>query len=655
MALAVGVDVLFPEFDRASPGVVADSLTGIDEDTRSTLKRLPDNDRIFAEALGRARAVLGVATRTWEEAEAPEPPPAKAKFAKLGGDPLPRLFAVPGLTRNLEVLENAASGMGMLSYMPDPDGVVRRLPLVMRYGETIYPGLAVEMLRVATGGKTILIKSDEIGITSVVAGGITIPTDEHGRAWVAFVPRGRDRYVSAKDVLEGTVPPQRIARHLVLIGTSAVGLLDVKPTPIERAMPGVEIHAQLLETIFVRSPYGRPGDATIIEVFLLIGVCVLMAIVIPRVGAAWGLALVTIVVAGLFGTAWFLYDLQGVLLGVVIPAGAGFILYCDITYWNYLRKEAQQRQVRDAFSHYMSADLVNQLASSPDKLKLGGEVKDLTVMFCDLRNFTAISEKFAHDPQTLTGILNRYFTAMTDRITECSGTIDKYIGDAIIAFWNAPIDDPEHVRHACQAALEMLDGVGKLDAKLRADAAAAGRRHFPLKIGIGLNSGECLVGNMGSDHRLNYSVIGDACNLASRFEEQTKNYGVTIIIGENTRAAIEDFATLELDLIRVKGKKEVTRIFGLFGTAEMGSSAKFANLRERHQRMLSAYREREWQSAREHIAEIRRIDGNPERLYDLFSRQLDEFEIRPPLAGTRPTERPKNNVIKSLALGCPWD
>ncbi len=629
-ALVVGLDILFAEPDRASPGIVADSSRGVDEDVLDALKRLPDNDQAFAETLGVGPIVLGVATKTWDEIESGRPPVTKANFAMKGGDPRSWMFAVPGLTRPLPRLEAATRGLAMLSLKPDPDGIVRRVPMVMRYGETLYPSLAVEMLRVATGQPTILIKSGKIGIESVVAGGAEIPTDEHGRTWVAYAPSNRDRYVSALDVLNGTVPRDGLTNKLVLVGTSAVGLLDIKQTPISGAMPGVEVHAQLLETILAQAHLSRPADARLIDILLIIGVCIGMAIVNPLLGAIGGLILQITLMAGLLGSSWYLYTTDGTLLGVVYPVTVGFIVYCVITYWNYLRKEAQQRQVRDAFSHYMSAELVDQLAANPEKMQLGGEVKDLTVMFCDIRNFTAMSEKFATDPKRLTAILNSYFNAMTDRITECRGTIDKYIGDAIMAFWNAPLDDPDHVRHACEAALELLDGLSKLDRKLSAAAEAEGRPHTPISIGIGLNSGDCLVGNMGSAHRFNYSVIGDPCNLASRLEGQTKTYGVIIVIGENTQVRVQDFATLELDLIRVQGKKEAARIFALLGNPSIAKSSNFSALNKIHQKMLEAYRGQDWDTALAHIEDCRKLDGALERLYDLYRSRVNEYRIHPP-------------------------
>ena len=629
-ALVVGLDILFAEPDRTSPGIVADSLRGVDDGIRDVLRGLPDNDQAFAEVLSAGPVVLGVATKTWDEGESERPPVTKANILMKGGDPRPWLFEVPGLTRPLPRLEAAARGLAMLSFKPDPDGIVRRVPLLMRFGETVYPALAIEMLRVFMQAPLIVVRSGEIGVESVRIADFEIPTDEHGRTWVAFAPRNRDRYVSAKEVLEGSVPPERLANKLVLVGTSAVGLLDIKQTPISGAMPGVEVHAQLLETIGTEAYLSRPADAWFVDILLIIGVCIGMAIVNPLLGAIGGLVLQVTLMAGLLGSSWYLYTTNGTLLGVVYPVTVGFIVYCVITYWNYLRKEAQQRQVRDAFSHYMSTELVDQLAANPEKMQLGGEVKDLTVMFCDMRNFTAMSEKLAADPKRLTAILNRYFNAMTDRITECRGTIDKYIGDAIMAFWNAPLDDPDHVRHACEGALELLDGLNKLDRKLRAAAEAEGHPHTPINIGIGLNSGDCLVGNMGSAQRFNYSVIGDPCNLASRLEGQTKTYGVIIVIGENTQARVPDFATLELDLIRVQGKKEAARVFALLGNPSVAESSEFRALHQSHEKMLEAYRSQDWDTALTHIEDCRKLDGNLERLYDLYRYRVNEYRVHSP-------------------------
>jgi adenylate cyclase len=298
----------------------------------------------------------------------------------------------------------------------------------------------------------------------------------------------------------------------------------------------------------------------------------------------------------------------------------------------YLRSESERRHVRHAFAHYLSPVLVEQLAKNPDQLKLGGEIKPMSILFSDIRGFARISEVFKDDPAGLTHIVNRYFTAMTDRILASGGTIDKYMGDAVMAFWNAPLDDDDHARHMCHAALDMLDGLEKLNRKLSDDAEEQGKPFVDIDIGIGLNTGRCIVGNMGSDQRFMYSVIGDDVNLASRLEAQCRTYGVTIIVSGNTYEMADDLAVLELDLIRVKGKALASRIYALIGLPQLTRDEAFQKLRGHHSRMLAAYREQRWREAREQIIRCRVAGARHglNALYDLYEQRVAEFEATPP-------------------------
>jgi adenylate cyclase len=305
-----------------------------------------------------------------------------------------------------------------------------------------------------------------------------------------------------------------------------------------------------------------------------------------------------------------------------------------LTYSNYAREEAERRQVRDAFSRYMSPALVERLAEDPSRLKLGGEMRDMTLLFCDVRGFTTISEQFSSDPEGLTKLINRFLTPMTNVILERKGTIDKYMGDCIMAFWNAPLDDDLHSANACRSALAMIDCMKQVNVELKAEADEKGMRYFPLNVGIGLNSGNVCVGNMGSDQRFDYSVLGDSVNLASRLEGQSKTYGVTIVIGESTRNEAPDYAAIELDLIKVKGKTLPVRIFTLLGDSEVSASAAFQTLAARHQQMLDCYRGQDWASAQQALDDCRvlaqEMGATLDGLYDLYQERLDTYRETPP-------------------------
>ncbi len=665
-AAVVGLDVVFPEPDRTSPDLIVELYKGLDPVARDALLALPSNDVAFAASFRALPVVLGQSTTPYASPHNEGRPPAtKATYAwksvrPIGDGPvdgLRFLLPNPGTTRNLPVLEEAAAGIAVFNVDAEVDSIVRNVPLIFR-GEkdVLYPTLAVEMLRVATGQKTVGVKWDPgIGIVSVLFKGLEIPTDEKGRVWLYFTPWTAERkkavYIPAKDVLDGTVGPERLKGRFVLLGTSAVGLLDIKSTPLDPFVPGVDIHAQLLESVLLytqqlyqagqaetqdqpyefQSPFlRRPNDTIGAELVTLVVVGVVLMIAVPLIGAAWSLLVVAGAIGAELGGAWYFFSQHGLLYDMVYPAITSFVLYTVLTYINYVREQSQKRQVRHAFGQYLSPALVERLAAHPEQLRLGGERKDMTIMFSDIRGFTSISEGFKTDPQGLVRLINRYLTPMTDLITSKDGTIDKYMGDAIMAFWNAPIDDPDHVRHACDAALAMQAKTLELNQVLKAEAEAEGRAYVPIKIGVGVNSGEVFVGNMGSDQRFDYSVIGDDVNLASRLEGQTKTYGVGIVVGENARQRADGYALLELDLIQVKGKKEAVRVFTLLGDEGFGSSAEFQELTRRHGEMLDVYRRQDWAAARAIVADCRALNGGLKFLYDLYDERIAYYEQNPP-------------------------
>ncbi|MBL27536.1 MAG: adenylate/guanylate cyclase domain-containing protein [Rhodospirillaceae bacterium] len=640
----VGFDIVFPEYDRMSPTLVADSLAGIPDDMADKLRALPRNEAAFAEAMKKVRVVLGQGTLP-RPSEDREEKAVKASFAFKGVNPTDYLNRFPGVVRNVPELEENAAGLGMFSLTPEIDGVVRRVTTLLRVDEQIYPALTVEMLRVAAGQSTLLVKSDPTGVESIVIPKLTeIPLDRTGRVWVHFAPHDRARYVSAKDVLDGTLPKNRLAGHFAIIGTSAVGLLDIRATPISDVLPGVEVHAQLLEDILTQAftqmkagaksltyhPLTEPKFAKGVEMSIVIVVGLLMVLLVPLLGATYTLIFAVAVIAAMIGGSWYAYEDKRMLIDPIYPALSAMLLYMTLTYMNYVREEAQRRQVRGAFSRYMSPALVERLAEDPSQLKLGGEMKDMTLLFCDIRGFTTISEQF--DPEGLTRFINRFLTPMTDVILQRQGTIDKYMGDCIMAFWNAPLNDGQHAAHGCESALVMLDACKDLNEVVKAEAEAEGRKHVPVKIGIGLNTGNVCVGNMGSDQRFDYSVLGDDVNLASRLEGQSKTYGVLIVIGEGTQREAPEFATIELDLIRVKGKTKPVRIFALLGNPEVANSTEFQTFKAVHEEMLAAYRAQRWLDARRKLTEARTLCApwEIEGLYDLFEERIDAFEEASP-------------------------
>jgi adenylate cyclase len=335
----------------------------------------------------------------------------------------------------------------------------------------------------------------------------------------------------------------------------------------------------------------------------------------------------------LIGTSWFFYLHDRLLIDFTYPLLSTTAIYLTLIFFSFVREQAQRRQIRSAFGQYLSPALVEQLAQSPEKLVLGGEEREMTIMFSDVRGFTTISESYKRDPQGLTKLMNRFLTPLTNAILARKGTIDKYMGDAIMAFWNAPIDDKQHQLNACEAAVDMLEKIDELNKVRELEAKQGGHIYIPLNVGVGLNTGTCVVGNMGSDLRFDYSVLGDSVNLASRLEGQSKEYGFPIIVGSNTALAVKDkFAILELDFIMVKGKKEPEVIYAIAGREDVALSGRFQRLRNLTIEMLACYRSRDWDGALAAIERGRRTDDARALalLYNLYEARIRGYQKDPP-------------------------
>ena len=639
-ASVVAFDAVFAEPDRTSPVRALEGLSGLSLSSklRREIEQLPDHDDVLAQAFAGGSVVTGFVFTNDAGGRAPK---AKVGFS-YGGNPFAHLLERRGTVVNLPVLEEAAAGNGSFTVDPDDDGLHRRVPLLFARDGTLYPSLAAEAVRVATGGKAYAVKTagasgetsfgGSTGITQLRIGKqVSIPTNALGEIWVWYTQRVPERYVPAWKILDGTADRATLDGHIVLIGTTAAGLRDIRATPLDPVAPGVMVHAQIIEQILLGRYLERPDWATGAELVYLVALGLLLVVLVPRFGAVGTALLGAGGIAAAFALSWWAYQAWHWLLDPVYPALAAFGVYLVGSLQNYLQSEAQRRRVRGAFSRYLSPTLVDELAANPDRLRLGGEMRDMTLLFSDVRGFTTISEQL--DPQALTRLINRFLTPMTDVILARRGCIDKYMGDCVMAFWNAPLDDPEHPRHACDAALAMVKALADLNAKLATDFSEFGHPVPPLAIGIGINTGSCCVGNMGSDQRFDYSVISDEVNLASRLEGQSKTYGVTIVLGENTQARVPELAALELDLIRVKGKTRPVRIFTLLGDETVASSAPLRELAKAHETMLAAYREQRWDDATAALDGCRRLGEGfgLAHLYDLYEERIRGFRVSPPL------------------------
>lgn len=632
-AVVIGFDIVFAEPDRLSPHRLADLMPPDYTAIAAQLRELPDTDAALADMLTKTPTVLGQTVADDRRGLSMKP---IAGIAKKGADPEPFLQRHLGLVHNLPLLESKAQGSGLFNYVGDGDNVVRRVPAMISIAGQVYPSLSMEMIRIAAGLPNYIVDTDPVeGIRAIIVQGdnpILVPTDQNGTLWPHYAKKTQARYLSAREVVKGTFDPARIENKLVIFGASATGLRDLRTTPVDVDIPGVEVHAQLLESMLTDTLLSRPFTMIGYELAIVLGCGLLVIFGMPLVGARWTLALMVSIIGATLWYGWYEFSSNRVLVDTTAPVLTTIIVFMVGTYASYAAEAAQRRQIRNTFAFYLSPAMVDRLASNPDQLRLGGETRDMTLLFSDVRGFTTISEMF--DAQGLTAFMNRYLTPMTDIALAHGAYIDKYIGDAIMAFWNAPLDDPDHVRHACQTVLDMRTALVALNEELKAEAEAQNKRFIPINIGMGLNTGPCVVGNMGSNQKFNYSTLGDTVNLASRLEGQSKPYHLDNIIGESTAAAAPDFAMLEVDLIQVKGKTVPVRIYTLVGDALLKGSAAFQKLAASHEKLLAAYRGQRWVEAETLLAECRTLaqDLPCLGLYDTLEERIAEFRAAPPPA-----------------------
>jgi adenylate cyclase len=397
-------------------------------------------------------------------------------------------------------------------------------------------------------------------------------------------------------------------------------------------VPGVEVHAQTIDQALQGWFLTRPDWTRGAEFLFIAGAALILALALPRLGPVGAGALAALVLIGPWTGAWWSYRSAHILLDPAYPSLVILLIYGSSTIHGYLRSERARRQIKQTFSRLMAPALVEQLAAEPEQLRLGGENREMTILFSDIRGFTGIAEGLG--PQELTAFINEFLQPMSDVVMAHDGVIDKYIGDCIMAFWNAPLPDPRHAAHAVAAAKEMRRTLRALNAERGQRAAAAGRPFKPLRIGVGINTGECCVGNMGSHQRMEYSVLGDSVNLASRLEGASKTYGVDLILSESTALQVPHEPLAELDLIRVKGRDHAVRIFTVLDAEAETAAAAFAPTLDRHREIRAAYLAQQWDSALRLIdeADTQELSGlGP--LYALYRERIMRFLTEPPGPG----------------------
>lgn len=636
--VVLGFDIVFSEPDRLSPEQIAADNKTLPQDLADGLAQLLSNDQALATSFSRSRVVLGqtsvrVGVEIAEYAGlAPEVP-----HAVIGQDPRPFIQKYPDLIENLPELEGIAAGRGMFSVRPEYDGVYRRVPIVVAVEGQLRLGLSPEMLRVATGARPFGVRSNEAGVNAVVLAGQQVPTSQDGTVRPYLTHSLPARYVSATDILNERVPPGRFAGHLVFFGTSAIGLEDYRATSLGYPMAGVEIHAQLMENMLSQpmSFLQRSNLATAHELAATLLICLLIIALTPIMRAGFLIVSTLVFLLTLGFGSYLLFARNLLLYDATFPIMSGLATVMFMSAANYLREERKRRQIRTAFGQYVSKDLVSVLSENHEKLQLGGESREITLLFSDVQGFTAIAESYRDDPAGLTALMNTFLTRLSNAILEERGTIDKFMGDAVMAFWNAPLGRDDHQVEACRAALEMIRQVDDLNQARQMEASEKNEENPVIEVGIGINTGFCTVGNMGSDLRFDYTAMGDPVNLASRLEGQTRFYGARILVGSATEAVVrDDFALLEMDLIRVKGKAEPERIFALMGGAETRRNAAFGEAKALNDQFLLAYREQDWDRAEALMAELEPIltymDHRITKRFDFFRERIAALKLDAP-------------------------
>ena len=545
----VGLDIIFAEADNSSPSKVLKRL-GLG------YENVPDYDKVLATVLQHSLVIGGYMFDFQQKIQRGVEPNIAAIIIQKNFKNREYLPKAQGIISSIEVLQKSLYSSGFFNTIPDSDGIVRSTPLLVRYKENIYPSLSLEILRLVYGTNKISIDYTEAGIADITLGNISIPTDRFARLSINYYGRAKVfKYISAVDIYENKFDKKAIAGKIVLIGTSAGGLLDLRATPYESTYPGVEIHATVIENVlkgdFISHPSWIEGaNISIIFIALLV-----MFLLFFYFGALVSAVLSTIAISVFIYISYYIFISEGIIINVIYPLGSLILLYMILSSLRYIFESQQKELVKAKFAKKVSASVAEELIRQGDKDILEVHEREVTIFFSDIRGFTSISEELS-DPKILINYLNLYMTPMTDIITKNKGTVDKFIGDAIMAYWNAPLDVKQHTDKALESALKQIKELKNLNGVLQ-------EKKLPnIDIGIGINSGLVVVGEMGSYGRSDYTIIGDNVNLASRLEGLNKVYGTNIIISEFTKEKLtQKYFLRYLDRVRVKGKQKPVRIY----------------------------------------------------------------------------------------------
>ena len=514
------------------------------------------------------------------------------------------LVGAAGIERNLPEITEAAAGDGYFNMIPDPDGTVRWFPMTVMYGGEFFAPMSLVTLSHAEGRAPMAITLSRWGVDEVRLGRRSVPVDRYGRMLINYLgPEGIIPTYSAAAVLNGTLPAEALKDKIVIVGATAVGIYDLRVTPFSGTFPGVEVQATIMDNLLRGNFIRTPPFGLIIMLLVLVALAVMLGLMLPRFSAAWAFIFTLIVMEGYVALNYILFTRQGLQLELFYPLGLIVLVYLGVTMQRFLAEERERERIRKTFESYVAPAVVQEMLKHPEQLRLGGERREISVLFTDIRGFTTMSENL--DPEALVKLLHDFLNPMSNIIINQGGTIDKYMGDAIMALFGAPLIQADHPRLACRAALEM---VASLEA-LNRTWTEQGRP--PLKVGVGVNTGPVAVGNMGSDRLFDYTAIGDNVNLASRLEGLNKYYGTSILISDTTAQALENgFILRDVDLVRVKGKAQGVRIHELLGEGEPDPD--LARYLELYHRALALYREKRFAESVDAFTETLKVHPGDE-------------------------------------------
>ncbi|MDI6777474.1 MAG: CHASE2 domain-containing protein [Syntrophales bacterium] len=644
-AKVVGFDIVFAEPDENSSLKTIIALSkelkniGIRDVRLDRLltkeKTMADTDASLAKAIERAGNVtLGyffhiskrdVSYLTNEEIEAEAENISSSRYqmiqAKVTPDESALVHAYAAVA-NLKPLSEVAENSGYFNAFPDSDGVIRWSPLVIKFQDNYYSPLALSLLLQYLDWPMLTLNLTEYGVEGVKIDRLEIPTDETGRMLINYLgPAKTFPHYSVSDIIGGRLSPDHFRGKIVIVGATAIGIYDLRVTPFSTVYPGVEIHATVIDNILRQNFLHQSFWTKFLDFCAIIFFGLITGIVIPRAKAVSGMILSFLIISAFIITNTYVFSHYNIWLNLIYPVLTMLAVYLGITVYRYITEEREKKKIRGTFQYYLTPSVITEMLKDPSKLKLGGDKKNLTVLFSDIRGFTTVSERLA--PEELVHLLNEYLTAMTDVVFKYDGLLDKYMGDAIMAVFGAPLEQPDHPRRACRTALDMMEELKNLQKKWVDEGRPV------LDIGIGINSGDMVVGNMGSKMRFDYTVMGDSVNLGSRLEGINKEYGTNIAISEYTYVAVKDVMFCrELDSVRVKGKKLPVKIYELLGEKKDGQGEEFARLFEEG---LAKYKQGQWDEARATFHEVLKVrPGDPPS--ELYIKRCEELKENPPPA-----------------------